>query len=300
MHKCMDWRMVNFDWNRARAFLAVAEEGSLLAAARALGQAQPTLGRQINALEQELGVALFERVGRGLVLTPTGMDLADHVRAMRDAAERITLTAAGQSQQVEGSICLSASDSFAAYCLSPVLTRLRRAYPGIEIRLVASNRASDLSRREADIAIRHFRPTQPDLIARKIGEFEACLYATPGYLRGIGDPTTQEGFKDAEFLGFDDSDSMLNGLRDAGFDLTGRNFPVVTDNHVVQWALVKQGIGIGAMIAEVGDAEPAVRRILPELPPFTAPIWLTTHRELHTSRRVRIVYDFLAEALARL
>jgi DNA-binding transcriptional LysR family regulator len=95
MHFRMDWRSVNFDWNRARAFLVTAEEGSLSAAARALGMAQPTLGRQVTALEQELGVALFERVGRGLTLTPSGLELMDHVRAMGEAAARMSLVGLG-------------------------------------------------------------------------------------------------------------------------------------------------------------------------------------------------------------
>jgi len=89
----MDWSTVAFDWNHARAFLAIAEEGSLSAAARALKQTQPTLGRQLSALEADLGLVLFERVGRGLTLTPTGQSLALHVSAMRDAAAQVSLTA---------------------------------------------------------------------------------------------------------------------------------------------------------------------------------------------------------------
>ncbi len=102
MHIRMDWRAVKFDWNKARAFLVTAEEGSLSAAARALGMAQPTLGRQVDGLEQELGIVLFERVGRGLTLTPSGLELLEHVREMGKAAGRVSLTAMGQSQALEG------------------------------------------------------------------------------------------------------------------------------------------------------------------------------------------------------
>ena len=109
MHICMDWRSIKFDWNKARAFLVTAEEGSLSAAARALGMAQPTLGRQVTGLEQELGIVLFERVGRGLQLTPDGAELLDHVRVMGDAAGRVSMNALGQSQALEGKICISAS-----------------------------------------------------------------------------------------------------------------------------------------------------------------------------------------------
>ena len=106
----MNWSAIAFDWNQARAFLAAAEEGSYSAAARALGLAQPTLGRQIAALERSLGVALFERIGRGVVLTPAGADLRAHVRAMADAAARVALVAAGQAEDVERGAAQGAFD----------------------------------------------------------------------------------------------------------------------------------------------------------------------------------------------
>lgn len=294
----MDWKSMKFDWNRARAFLVTAEEGSLSAAARALDMTQPTLGRQVTALEQELGVALFERVGRGLVLTPGGLELVNHVRAMGDAANRVSLTASGQSQNIEGSICITASEVHAAFLLPPIIAKLRQAEPGINVEIIASNTASDLRRREADIAIRSFQPTQAELIARKIKDVPARLYATPGYLESIDSPTCSEDLKRAYFIDFDSTDRLLNGLNALGLNLTRRNFPIQTENHLVQWELVKLGLGIGIMPADIGDAEPLVQQALPELEPITFPIWLTTHRELKTSRRVRLVFDLLATELA--
>ncbi len=297
MHRCMDWRSVRFDWNRARAFLLTAEEGSFSAAGRALGIAQPTIGRQVAALEEELGVTLFERVGSALVLTAAGLDLVEHVRAMGNAANRVSLTAAGQSLSIEGTVCITASELIAAHILPPVLGQLRRAHPGIELEILASNTARDLRRREADIAIRNFTPTQPDLVAKKIADRHARLYASPAYLERIGNPTTPAGLADAEFFGFDRSDLMIRGLRALGLELTARNFPIVSDNHLVQWELAKHGVGICIVMDQVGDAEPRVRRVLPDFPPMPVPVWLATHRELHTSRRIRVVFDLLAEAL---
>ncbi len=121
MHFRMDWRSVTFDWNRARAFLVTADEGSLSAAARALGMAQPTLGRQMTALEQELGVVLLERVGRGLALTPSGLELVEHVRAMGEAAGRVSLTASGRSQSIEGTIRITTTEVYAAFVLPPMI-----------------------------------------------------------------------------------------------------------------------------------------------------------------------------------
>lgn len=296
----MDWKSVRFDWNRARAFLVTAEEGSLSAAARALGMTQPTLGRQVEALEAELGVTLFERHGRGLVLTPGGIDLLNHVREMGEAANRMSLAASGQSQAVEGTISITASEIEAAYLLPPIIAGLRRDYPGIRIEIVASNYAIDLRRREADIAIRSFRPTDPELIAKKIREDDARFYATPDYLERIGNPKDLAGLSKAEFIAFDDKALFLEGLQRLGLKITEDNLTVITGNHYAHWELAKQGVGIGIVPDTIGDGEPRVRRVLDGiLPPMTFPMWLTTHRELHTSRRVRLVFDRLAEALRK-
>jgi len=294
----MDWRAVKFDWNRARAFLVTAEEGSLSAAARALGMAQPTLGRQVDALEEELGVVLFERAGRGLVLTPSGLELLEHARAMGEAANRVSLSAAGQSQSIVGTVSITASELYAALVLPPIIAKLRRAEPGIRVEIVASNKASDLRRREADIAIRNFQPAEPDLIARKIRDMPARLYATPGYLKRLGDPKRLEDFGRAEFIDIDSTGMFRKGLNAMGFTLTDDNFPILTESFLAMWELVKQGLGIGVLDATIGDAEKRVRRVLPKLPPLMFPIFLVAHRELTTSRRVRVVFDLLAKELA--
>lgn len=297
MRLCMDWRSVTFDWNRARAFLVTAEEGSFSAAGRALGMAQPTVGRQVAALEQELDVLLFERVGHGLQLTATGLDLVEHVRAMGEAAVRVSLTAAGQSLSLEGNVCISASQITAIYTLPPIIADLRARHPGIEIEIVATNDTSDLGRREADIAIRSFRPTQAELVARKVKDGRARLYASPDYLATLGDPITPEALSQANFLGFDRGDVLLKGLNALGLSLTQESFPVITGNQLVQWELAKRGVGVAIMMEEIGDVEPLVTRALPELPPFPVPMWLTTHRELSTSRRLRVVFDLLFDGL---
>jgi DNA-binding transcriptional LysR family regulator len=299
MHICMDWRSIKFDWNKARAFLVTAEEGSLSAAARALGMAQPTLGRQVDGLEQELGIVLFERVGRGLTLTPSGLELLDHVRDMGEAAGRVSLTALGQSQALEGTICISASETYAVVLLPPIIAKLRIMEPGIQVEIVVANHASDLRRREADIAIRNFRPTEPDLIAKKIGDADAILYATPDYIEKIGNPTKPYDLRHADFVNMDHGGMMLKGLNTLGLGLTEANFPLLTESYLVMWELVRQGAAIGVLDAHIGDADPIVRRVLPDLEPLVFPIWLVAHRELSTSRRIRRVYDFLADELRR-
>ena len=172
----MNWKNIAFDWNRARAFLVVVEEGSLSAAARALGQAQPTLGRQITALEQDLGVTLFQRVGRGIQPTPAALDLAEHVRTMSEAAQKFSLAASGQAESVEGTVTITASEMYSATLLPSLVRKIRQDHPGIRVEIVAANSVADLQRREADIAIRNAQPQHPDLIARKICDDAGHLY----------------------------------------------------------------------------------------------------------------------------
>ncbi len=290
----MNWAAMTFDWNQLRGFLATVEEGSLSAAARALGQSQPTLSRQIGALEADLGVVLFERMGRGLALTPSGLDLVEHVRVMGEAATRVSLAASGRNQAIAGEVRISASDVMAAYVLPPVLAQLRDEAPGIEIEIVATNALSDLRRREADIALRHQRPTEPDLIARRIRTSRFSLYATPGYVSGMGGLARPADLAAADFIGFDGSDRLMDALNGLGFGLTRRNFRLRSESGLVAWEMVKRGLGIGAMLDDVGARTPEVMRLPLDTGSMDIPVWLTTHRELRTSRRIRLVHDALA------
>ncbi len=294
----MDRRAIKFDWNRARAFLVTAEEGSLSAAARALDMTQPTVGRQISALEAELGVSLFERTNSGLVLTQSGTELMVQVQAMGDAATNLSLLASGQAETVEGSVCISATEMIAAYTLPTIIAKLRNQWPKIEIEIIASSDTSDLSRREADIAIRNYRPTQQELIVKRVQSSLGHLYASKQFVQTLEHRNRPQDLNNAVFLGVDHSHRIISYLNQQGFELNLTNFPVIVANHLVQWEMVKQGIGIGFMTENIGDAEPLVERVLPTFPAFETETWLVAHRELKTSRRLRIVFDYLAEELS--
>lgn len=294
----MDWRGVKFDWNRVRAFLVTAEEGSLSAASRALNIAQPTLGRQIKALEVELGVALFERSGRGLEITPSGKALLEHARDMGDAANKLSLVSSSKSESLEGNIAITATEMMAVFILPPLIQKLRKLEPGISVELISSNQASDLIRREADIAIRNFRPTQPDLIAKKIKNLNYNLYATPEYLASIGNPKTAKALSQAEFIGFNRASHLIEILNDKGFTISDRNFSVKSESSSSNWALVKQGLGLGGMQEDIGDADPFVERALPNFSLPQTELWLVAHRELKVNKRIRMVFDFLASELS--
>ena len=294
----MDWRSINFDWNHARAFLVTAEEGSLSAAARALNTSQPTLGRQVTALEESLGVVLFERYGRGLTLTPAGLKLVEYVKNMSEAANQFSLAASGQTESVEGNVVISASEVTSAFILPELLEQLRTEHPGITLEIIATNETSDLRRREADIAIRAFRPQQPDLIARRLRDIKASFYATPTFLQRLPSAGSASDFHQATFLGFNHGEELIHLLNQQGIAVTQKNFPVICANHLVQWQMVKQHMGIGLMPLEVGDNDPDVQRAIPDLEELRVDCWLVAHRELRHNRRIRVIFDFLAQQLS--
>ena len=285
------------DWNLLRAFLETADTGSLSAAARKLGQTQPTLSRQVAALEQQLGVTLFERVGKRMVLTATGQALLAQARAMGAAADALALMATGRSQAVEGVVSVSAGDAVAAHILPRAVARLRLQAPGIVIEVVTTNQLSDLLRREADIAIRHVAPDQPDLIGRLIRHATAGFYASSAWVAAHGHPRTAADAAHCDFIGADRAGRYQAYLQAHGLPVGAAQFKVLAENASTAWEMVRQGLGIGTMMDEIAQQTPGVVRVLDEVPAVRFPIWLVTHRELHTARRIRCVFDLLADEL---
>lgn len=298
MQICMETQGITFDWTQVRAFLATAETGSLSAAARELGLTQPTVGRQITALERSLRIDLFDRTGRALSLTPAGLSLLGAAREMREAAGRLSMAASGQVTALEGPVSLTASDAFCAYWLPKVLARLRADAPGLTVTVVSSNRVEDLRRRAADIAIRHVRPTDPDLIARKLRDTRAGFYAHPDYLATLAAPLSKASALSGSYIGLAPIEEALPYLHGIGLDLAPEHFPLVSESGVAGWEMVRAGLGVGLMLPEIASLCPDVEEVLTDLPVIEVPIWLVTHRDLRTSRRIRHVFDTLVEAFA--
>ena len=297
----MNWASVNFDWNQTRAFLVTAEEGTLSAAAKALGMTQPTLSRQVSALEAQLGIRLFERVGQRLVLTDSGVELLEHARLMGSTALQFSLAATGQSQQLEGSVTISAGELDAVFRLPKIIATLRREEPGIDIEVIVTNEASDLKRREADIAIRSFRPTQNDLIAKKLGEEVIWLYGTQEYLARLPDFTEFSELTDIQIIGFDRSNLVSDVLNQQGWRLSKQNFQLVTSFQLLQLGLCKEGLGVMFFPECMGDNELGLVRAFEHMGPvMRLPVWLVCHQELRTSLRVRRVFDFIAAEFSQI
>ena len=293
----MEWRRSAFDWNQARAFLVTAEEGSLSAAARALGLTQPTLSRQVAGLEEALGVTLFERTSRALLLTQSGVELLAHFRTMGDAANTISVAATGQSEAVTGHVLISATDLMATHFLPPILKKLRKTAPDLQIEIIASNEISDLRRREADIAIRHGRPTDDALFAKRLRDTTAHLFASKQYLDEVGHPKTLSDLEKLTFVGFDQPELRLDLMASRGVNLTTANFNFSTSSATLMLELVRQGFGIGFLPVEIGAAYPELENPSAAFEPLSIETWLVAHRELKTNLRIRVVFDLLAEGI---
>ena len=286
------------DWSLLQVFIAVAEEGSLSGVARRLGRSQPTLGRQARAVEEALGLELFERHAKGLTLTEAGTRLVEPARAMHEAAGRIALAAAGTNEELAGTVRITASVAVSFHHLPVLLAELRRQEPEIEIELVPSDESRSLLYREADIALRMYRPQQLDLVAQHLGDLELGLFGATHYLDRVGRPQT---FKEAfalDFVGYDALPLIVDGMAAAGFRVTREWFPVRCDDHATQWELVRAGAGLGFAQKSVGDNTPGIEAIETGFPLPPLPLWLTAHERLHRTPRVRRVWRHLAEGLA--
>lgn len=289
--------MSDFNWQLIPSFLAAHKHGSLLAAARALGISQPTVGRHVSQLEAQLGTPLFERTGRGLISTPAAVRLADAARAMETGAHTLMRGAHQAQTTLSGTVRISASQPVGCCLLPKLLAQLRAEQPGIQVELVVSNTASDLLRREADIAIRMVRPTQSSLVARRIGQVGVFACAHRNYLARRGVPLVPADLLGHEMVGNDRVQDIYRGFAAMGYPVGPEQFALRTDDLMAYWAAVRAGLGIGFVAAYLLRGDPDVVTVLPELSLPSLAVWLVVHREIRTSRRIRAVFDFLAREL---
>lgn len=285
------------DWDLFQSLHAVLEAGTLSAAAKLRGLTQPTLGRHIETLEQRLGSPLFLRSPRGLQPTDLALELRPHLNEMAAAASAAVRDASGAADSLVGSIRITASEIVGAEVLPPMLTAFREDHPGVIIELMLSNIADDLSRREADIAVRMTPPTQGALVARKVGEVSLGFYATAEYLARHGTPNSFEELEAHTLIGFD---SPARGIK----DLPGVNLPVSreiftfrSDSDLAQLAATRAGFGIGVAQDSIARRDGLVR-VMPQHTLFHLGIWIVMHENLKGSRRMRLMFDHLVETFS--
>jgi DNA-binding transcriptional LysR family regulator len=245
-----------------------------------------------------LGQALFERTTRGLRLTEAGAALRAPAERMREHAQQLALLAAGHTQTLAGTVRVTASEVVSAYVLPELLRRLRETHPEIQIELVASNTLENLLEREADIALRMLRPTQTALVARRLADQPLGFYAHRDYVLAHGKPNAGN-LMQHQWVGYDRSDQLLRGFQAAGFRVKREFFGFRCDHQIVAWQAVRAGLGIGIGLKRVAALTPELVRVLPAVPLAPLPMWITAHRELRGTQRLKVVFDALAAALAR-
>jgi len=288
---------MDLGWDHYRSFLAVVRRGSLSAAARDLDLTQPTLGRHIAALETAIGAKLFTRSQTGLKPTQTALELVPYAEAMAASAEALQRAASGEADTARGTVRVTASEIVGVEILPPMLAGFREKHPHIAIELSLSNLNQDLLRREADIAIRMVKPTQKALVARKIGDVELSLFAHRRYLARHGTPETLDDLVRHTIIGFDADDAPVRGMKGSGVPVTRELFAFRSDNDHAQLAMLRAGFGIGGTHVKIAARDKNLVRLAFEPFEMILPVWLVMHEDLRNVRRVRLLYDHLAEGL---
>jgi DNA-binding transcriptional LysR family regulator len=284
-------------WELYRSFLSVLIEGSLSGAARALGVAQPTVGRHVAALEKSLGVALFTRSQIGLMPTEAALSLRSYAETMQSTAAALERAAASQGTGVRGTVRVTASDVIGVEVLPPIIASLRDEHPDLVLELVLTDRMQDLLRREADIAVRMARPRQELLVARRVGQIELGLHAHQRYLSRYGTPNTLADLANHALIGFDQTTAFI---RSAGKGLSGwrrEAFAMRTDTHLAQLALIRCGAGIGVCQAAIARRDDSIIRLFPRHFSLQMETWITMHEDLRNSPRCRVAFDALIKGL---
>lgn len=289
IHFCM---ATEPSWELYRSYLSVLQEGSLSGAARALGLAQPTVGRHIEALEKSLGLSLFTRSQLGLTPTPAALELKPYAETMGSSAAAL-LRAAGSQGEIKGTVRISASEVIGVEVLPPIVAQLQTAHPALKIELALTNRVQDLLSREADIAIRMARPSQDALLARRVGAVDLGLYAHERYLRDRGTPGKVSDLAKHALIGFDEETPFLRTASKALPGWRRDAFAVRTDSDLAQLALIRAGAGIGVCQIALARRDAELVRVLTNDFVFSLETWVTMHGDLRHSARCKATFDAL-------
>jgi DNA-binding transcriptional LysR family regulator len=281
-----------FEWDDARYFLAIQRAGSLSEAGRRLRVNQSTVGRRLQALEHALGTTLFVRTADGYFLSPAGERLLRRAERMEDEALALEREASGRESSLTGTVRVTGPDALSVRIVLPILAEMRRRMPGLDFELVAENRTLSLTKREADVAVRTFRPSEPSLVARKICTLGSALYASAQYLERHGAPKNAD-FNGHAFIGTEDpawQEAVWIKRR-----APGAHVVLKTNSTPAQLAATIEGMGIGILPCYLADEQPLVR--VAPAPVIIRDVWLTLHKDLQHQARVRACADLLVEGI---
>ena len=286
----------SLSWDHVRSYLTVFDEGSLSAAARILGLAQPTVRGHIQGLERALGTVLFTRSVAGLVPTEAAHSLVPHAQTMSLAAAALARAASAPPGEIAGSVRLSVSEFVGIEVVPPILAALRRRHPGLVVELSLSNASVDLLGQEADVAVRMTEPRQGAIVARKVGAIRLGFFAHRDYVARRGAPGTLDALEGHDVIGPDRSTADLKFAASIDQTLTRGRFALRCDSHPAQLAAARAGMGIAVVQVPAGAADPALVRVLPDLDLGRLAVWITMHEDLRALPRVRALFDHLVDA----
>jgi len=287
------------DWSHLHTFHAVAETGSFSEAGRRLRLSQPTVSRQIAALEEALKSRLFVRRARGLAPTPAAEAILADVRRMDEAAMALGRHIVGAQEKAEGNVRVSTTEGLGVLWLIPELARFRRDHPRVTVEVVIDNQAVNLAKREADIALRLFRPQQPDLVARRLGSLGIGLYASRAYLAKRGEPKALADLAGMDIVGYDEGMTNLPQARTLRAIEKSGAVVMRSNNLLAIYQAVRSGLGIGFISCLTADADDRLVRLLPGEMGHMLDVWLVMHADMRRTPALRAVADFLAALVER-
>jgi len=287
------------DWSALKDFVAVVETGSLSGAARRLKTSQPTVGRRIEQLEQQLDTILFNRSAQGLVLTETGEQILENARRMEEESLAIERMARGANQQIEGTVRISLTECIGIHWLSDKLPEFHTRFPTLRLEVNVNNCNVNLLKREADIAVRMARPKQPDLVTRRAGELRFGLYGSHEYLKQHGKPTQFSHIRNHYHIGHDQEITDYPIIR--RFERLFKTGHIVyrSNSHTGQLEATANGLGLGILACFYADRDSRLCRVLTNEIDYSLDVWLVTHTEIAKNVRIRTVFDFLGEELEK-
>jgi DNA-binding transcriptional LysR family regulator len=286
------------DWDNARTFLALYRSGTLRAAAAALEVDQATVGRRLAALEASLEARLFLRTPRGYVPTTAGELAFTAAERMEQAADQLERQMQGLDRRLSGTVRVATSDTIGRHFLMNAIARVQSQHPGIRIVLATSTHVTNLTRREADLAVRSVRPDNPDLIVRHLSRRAVGLYASKDYLQRYGEPRPGEAFAGHRIVTYTSGALPYRIEAICGEPIRNATIAVEANSGLMIVEAVANGLGIGELPLHMAQEIPQLVRIWPKREEGYD-IWLVMHADLHRAARVRAVADVIVEAFAQ-
>lgn len=282
------------DWNDLKYVKAIADAGSVADAAQKLNVHQSTVFRRLNTLEEDLGVRLFERLPNGYVMTAAGEDFCQAAERIEVDIANLNRRISGQDMRPSGTIRVTTSDALFIKLLSPCFAEFRAAYPEIELEVLISTEVFNLTKRDADVAIRTTKNPPETLIGRKVATISSAVYGSKGYLKTHPNLSHLDTHN---WLGFDESivdSATAKWLKQM---IPDEQCQYRLNTCAALLATVKANQGLAILPCYVGDTEPELVQVLPEIPALEKDLWILTHEDLKYVTRIKTFVDFVASAL---